>query len=131
MLPEKIQNILIANELDEYIPLFENHKLDRFDLINALTEDDFEKMGIEALGDRKQLVKLFSADDSEKSNKDTNVHVPVNVVVQESKSGGGGSGAGWGVVGGVLGGLIGVGIVIAVTYESQVLGRTLYVAYIE
>jgi hypothetical protein len=109
MLSEKVQSVLINNDLQEYIPLFEEHRLDRIELINELSEDDLEKIGIIAIGDRKKLIKLFSSSDSKKD--EGNVNVPVNVVVQETKSDAG-SGAGWGVVGGILGGLLGVGVVI-------------------
>jgi hypothetical protein len=111
MLSEKIQNILISNDLQDYIPIFEMHKLDRIELINELTDEDFEKVGITILGDRKKIIKLFSSYQNEIEKHKENLSVPVNVIVQESQSGGS-SGAGWGVVGGILGGLLGVGLVI-------------------
>ena len=114
MLPEKIQNILINNDLVEYIQLFEQHRLDRIETLQDMTDNDYEKIGILAVGDRKKLVKLFSVKDT--NNDETNVNVPVNVVVQETKSESGGHGLS--AVLGILGGIIGVVIVILIILAS-------------
>jgi len=90
MLSEKVQNVLINNDLGEYIQLFEEHKLDRIEILKDMTEKDYENIGVIAIGDRKRLVNLFSL---QEPNDELKVNVPVNVVVQETKNeSGGGSG---------------------------------------
>jgi hypothetical protein len=54
------KDILITNNLDEYIALFEENKLNDLSLLIDMTEDDYEKIGIELIGDRKRLKKIFS-----------------------------------------------------------------------
>ncbi|MDR0322683.1 MAG: SAM domain-containing protein [Treponema sp.] len=54
------KEILIRNGLDEYIELFEKNRLNDIKIIIDLTEDDYEKLGIELMGDRKKLLKIFS-----------------------------------------------------------------------
>jgi len=53
-------DILTENGLQEYIPLFEKNKLTDINIISELTEDDFQKIGINIMGDRKKILKLFS-----------------------------------------------------------------------
>jgi hypothetical protein len=54
------KDILIRNGLNEYIELFEKNRLNDIKIIIDLTEDDYEKLGIELMGDRKKLLKIFS-----------------------------------------------------------------------
>jgi hypothetical protein len=54
------KDILIKNGLDEYIELFEKNRLNDIEIIIDLTENDYEKLGIELMGDRKRLLKIFS-----------------------------------------------------------------------
>jgi len=62
---ENIENInyktvLEKNMLGEYIELFEKNRLDNIDIIVNLSEADYEKIGINILGDRKRLIKIFT-----------------------------------------------------------------------
>jgi hypothetical protein len=54
------KDILIRNDMEEYITLFENNRLSDLSIIMDLTENDYEKLGIEFMGDRKRLLKIFS-----------------------------------------------------------------------
>ena len=54
------KDILIKNGLDEYISLFEDNRLNDLAIIMGLSEDDYEKLGIKIMGDRKRLLKIFS-----------------------------------------------------------------------
>jgi len=54
------KDILNENGLSEYIVLFEKHKLKDINIISELTEVDLEKIGINVLGDRKKIIKLFT-----------------------------------------------------------------------
>ena len=57
---EKIRKVLLNNNLGEYIEIFENQKLDNIEILKNLTENDYEKIGITILGDRKKLLRIFS-----------------------------------------------------------------------
>ncbi|MCL2792501.1 MAG: SAM domain-containing protein [Spirochaetaceae bacterium] len=57
---KKWNDILRENNLDEYIDIFEKNKLTDLEIISELTEDDLEKIGIIAMGDRRRMLKLFS-----------------------------------------------------------------------
>ena len=57
----KIIGLLKENGLENYLSIFEKNKLDNLEILSDLTEADFEKLGISVMGDRKRLVKLFSA----------------------------------------------------------------------
>jgi hypothetical protein len=46
--------------MEEYIALFESNKLNDLSIIMDLTENDYEKLGIKFMGDRKRLLKIFS-----------------------------------------------------------------------
>lgn len=54
------KDILIKNGMEEYITLFENNRLNDLAIIIDLTEDDYEKLGVKFMGDRKRLLKIFS-----------------------------------------------------------------------
>jgi hypothetical protein len=56
------KDILIENGMSVYIQVFEKNKIDDLSIIVELTENDYEKMGIELMGDRKRLLKIFSKD---------------------------------------------------------------------
>jgi len=53
------QDVLKENDLEQYISVFENHKLTDVDIILSLSEQDLEKIGIETLGDRRCLMKVL------------------------------------------------------------------------
>jgi hypothetical protein len=53
------QDVLKENGLDRYISVFENQNLIDVEMILSLTEQDLEKIGVETLGDRKQLIKVL------------------------------------------------------------------------
>jgi hypothetical protein len=53
------QDVLKENSLEQYISVFEKHKLTDIETILSLNEPDLESIGIEALGDRKRLIKVL------------------------------------------------------------------------
>jgi hypothetical protein len=53
------QDVLKENALEQYISIFENQNLTDIDTILSLSEQDFEKIGVETLGDRKRLIKVL------------------------------------------------------------------------
>ena len=56
---ENVKNILLNNGLEQYIDLFEEEKLMDLGILKTITENDYEKIGISSLGDRKKLLGLF------------------------------------------------------------------------
>jgi uncharacterized protein YeeX (DUF496 family) len=54
------KDILLENNLNEYIDLFERNKLTDIYIISSLSESDLEKIGIAIMGDRKLILKIFS-----------------------------------------------------------------------
>jgi hypothetical protein len=71
VMDEGLKKILTENGLEEYIGIFEQNKLTTGDLLAEITEADYEKIGVVAMGDRKKLLKLFDKvklliDDKEK-----------------------------------------------------------------
>lgn len=97
ILRKSVKEILEDNNLREYIEIFEKNKLNDIEVLADLTEDDYQRMGIEILGDRKKILHLFS-DRSKNVERDIAGHGPVNVVVKQEKKGGGV----WGCVGVLL-----------------------------
>ena len=67
------KDIFLENNLEEYIGVFEKNKLTDLNIIMELNESDLEKLGIDIMGDRKKILKIFSIDALE-ANKvsDTN-----------------------------------------------------------
>jgi len=55
----KFRHILENNGLGKYITLFEKNNLIDINIISELNENDYEKLGIELMGDRKILLKIF------------------------------------------------------------------------
>lgn len=53
------KDILMENNLEEYISIFENNKLTDLETITELNETDLEKLGITIMGDRKKILKIF------------------------------------------------------------------------
>lgn len=64
---EELKQDLTSINFDKYIEIFERENLNDFSDLEDLTEDDYEKIGITALGDRKKLVKLYGGQKQEKS----------------------------------------------------------------
>ena len=64
---------MIKNDLGEYIPIFEKNKINEIEIIIDLHEIDYEKMGIEIMGDRKKLLKIFSKYELKKTIKNIQV----------------------------------------------------------
>lgn len=60
------KKVLKCNSLEEYIDLFEKNRLDDIEIIMTLTENDYEKIGINILGDKKRLVNVFSKNELNK-----------------------------------------------------------------
>lgn len=56
---ENIITLLKDNHFDNYLSLFEDNNLNNLEILGELTENDLEKLGINKMGDRKQLIKLF------------------------------------------------------------------------
>ena len=52
---EKVISILKKNGLESYIPLFEKNNLMDKKLLSKMTERQFERIGIDNIGDRKRL----------------------------------------------------------------------------
>ena len=49
--------------LQEYINEFKNQKIFTYELLKELTDEDLQKIGISALGDRKRIIKLLQGSD--------------------------------------------------------------------
>ena len=73
------KTILNENGMGGYIVLFEKNKLNELDLIVDLSENDYEKLGIELMGDRKRLLKIFSKDNIYK-----NIELKINEKIEEN-----------------------------------------------
>lgn len=56
---EKVIAILRKNGLEAYIPILEKNNLMDKELLSEMTDEDFEKLGIDNIADRKRLVKVF------------------------------------------------------------------------
>jgi hypothetical protein len=54
------KDILLENNLGEYVTLFTENKLTDIPIISGLTDSDLEKIGITILGDRKRILQIFS-----------------------------------------------------------------------
>jgi hypothetical protein len=54
------KDILLENNLGEYVTLFTENKLTDISIISGLTDSDLEKIGITILGDRKRILQIFS-----------------------------------------------------------------------
>ena len=68
------KDILIENNLSEYIDIFEKNKLTDLTIISKLTDEELEKIGITAMGDRKKYLNIFSNNDRVISSEDEYVH---------------------------------------------------------
>lgn len=53
------RNMLKDNGFSQHIELFEKNKIDNYDVIMALNEQDLAAMGIETVGDRKRIIQMF------------------------------------------------------------------------
>jgi hypothetical protein len=62
------KDILLENDLEEYVDIFEKNKLTNLEIIIELTESDLEKLGIMVMGDRKKILKIYSANKNKKEN---------------------------------------------------------------
>ena len=58
---EEIKATLQKEGLEQYIPLFEKNNLLDAKALSVVKAEDYERLGIESLGDRMKLVSLFSA----------------------------------------------------------------------
>ena len=56
---DKVIKVLKKNGLEAYIPIFEKNNLMDKELLSEMTDEDFEKLGIDNIADRKRLVKVF------------------------------------------------------------------------
>jgi hypothetical protein len=121
---EALRELLDGNGLGEHKDAFERHKILGLDIAAELAEADLEKIGVEALGDRKRLLKLFAA------AKPQAAPAPVEAVARHSIQAGEDAKAGFGrgfgeAVGEKAGGcfwgaavVILIGVVIALVIAS-------------
>ncbi len=58
---EKVIAVLKKNGLEAYIPIFEKNNLMDKKLLSKMTERQFERIGIDNIGDRKRLVQIFKS----------------------------------------------------------------------
>jgi hypothetical protein len=72
------------NDISEYIPMFNQHKLNSFDIISRLTENDLSELGITAIGDRKKIKSLFET--KEGKSEDTKNNVVVSQIVKSEET---------------------------------------------
>lgn len=56
---DEVSELLRANELEKYIPLFEKHNISS-DVLHLIAENDLHSMGVTALGDIKRLSSAIS-----------------------------------------------------------------------
>jgi len=54
------KDILLENNLGDYESVFSQNKLTDISVISELDDADLEKIGIEVMGDRKKILKVFS-----------------------------------------------------------------------
>jgi hypothetical protein len=87
---EALRALLDDNGLGEHKDAFERHKILDLDIAAELDEAELEKIGVEALGDRKKLLKLFAA------SKPQAAPAPVEAVVRHSVQAGEDARAGFG-----------------------------------
>jgi len=81
---ENVRKILSENNLDEYITLFEQNKLDSIETLSSVNESDYEKLGITKMGDRKKLLKLFCINtEQEKTLMESTQSPQSNEVIRE------------------------------------------------
>lgn len=57
---EELKQDLVSINFDKYVEIFEREGLNDFSDLENLSEADYEKIGIVAMGDRKKLVRLYS-----------------------------------------------------------------------
>jgi hypothetical protein len=79
--------ILTENDLADYISIFEQNKLNSIELLSDITESDYEKIGISALGDRKKLLKLFFKNENQDQTASQVTPAPTVVVEQKETHG--------------------------------------------
>ncbi len=75
MLSGKILETLKANNLDEYIEIFEKNKLFDEQILHTMTNEDYLSIGVNVIGDRKKMLMLFS---SESENNDSKNEEEIN-----------------------------------------------------
>lgn len=57
---EKIKAALQKEELGQYILLFKENNLFDYAALSEMKDEDYEKIGIKSIGDRKKLISMFS-----------------------------------------------------------------------
>ena len=62
--------VFAENNLEDYIRVFKENKLTSASIISELNESDLEKLGISIMGDRKNILKLFSAENLYKNTSE-------------------------------------------------------------
>ena len=87
-----IEKILKENDLIMYVDLLIKNKLVSLEILNEINEDDYEKIGVDVMGDRKKFVKIFynkrekNEHNSPKHNQN-NMHIQTNYLNNEQKNG--------------------------------------------
>jgi len=123
---DKLKEKLIENGLYDYINIFEQHKLDTEELLSDLTQFDFDKMGINLIGDQKKILSLFKKEEifepiintpaiykfeekyEDKRDKENPSHIIINV-----PNGDRGNAVHTGIAG-IIGGILGAVAVIVI-----------------
>ncbi|MCM1236461.1 MAG: SAM domain-containing protein [Ruminococcus flavefaciens] len=124
---KELKQDLKSINFDKYIEIFEREGLNDFSDLKNLTEEDYEKIGVSALGDRKKLVKLYSCQEmmlsinqsennSENKSAQQQIPQPTPVIVNNAE---GSSHNGWatglaGVIGGILGALAVIVLILVI-----------------
>lgn len=115
---KELKKDLKSINFDKYIKIFEHEGLKDFSNLKNLTEEDYEKIGVSDLGDRKILVKLYSCQEkafsikqseTDLENKNTQQQIPQSIPIIVNNTGGSSHNE-WatglaGVIGGILGAL--------------------------
>jgi hypothetical protein len=78
--------ILEENGLSEYITIFEQNKLNSIDVLSGLTENDYIRMGVTVLGDRKKMVKLFSGNAGSSGAQSSGSQIGQQIIIQTGSS---------------------------------------------
>lgn len=78
---EAIRELLSRNGLEKYIPLFEEQGLLNAGVLSNMKDEDWEKIGISAVGDKKLLGKLFTTQKKDRTLMGCSIIILVVVLV--------------------------------------------------
>lgn len=122
---QELKEILTANELQDCISLFEEHKILDVEIASELTDSDLIEIGL-ALGERKKIIKLFriNNDNHVQPNNEKGKDNPQEIFIHHAAASGEdvstGFGKGFGETSGKIAGgcawFIGIIIVIIIIF---------------